>query len=67
MEITPRYLTTDEAAIFCNIAKKTLESYRHVGIGPQYIKMGRLVRYRPKDLEAWIESALKKTAHQGLS
>ena len=34
----------------------TLEQWRHKGIGPPFIKVGgRSVRYRPSDVEAWLE------------
>ena len=29
---------------------------RHMGRGPAYIKEGKLVRYEPAALAAWIES-----------
>ena len=35
---------------------KTLQAWRCRGVGPPFIRVGRLVRYRPQDIEAWIES-----------
>ena len=34
----------------------TLADWRCKGIGPAYIKVGRLVRYRQSDLDAWLQS-----------
>jgi hypothetical protein len=34
--------------------EKTLAEWRSRGIGPRYIKVGRDVRYRRSDLDAWI-------------
>jgi predicted DNA-binding transcriptional regulator AlpA len=31
-----------------------LRRWRLRGEGPQYIKVGPLVRYRPEDIDAWI-------------
>ena len=35
---------------------KTLQAWRCRGGGPPFIRVGRLVRYRPQDVLAWIES-----------
>lgn len=39
-----------------NCEVKTLQAWRCRGGGPPWIRVGRLVRYRPQDVEAWIES-----------
>lgn len=48
----------DESAISkrLNCETKTLQAWRSRGGGPPFVKVGRLVRYRPQDVEAWIES-----------
>lgn len=51
----------------CSLA--TLERDRWIGIGVPYIKMGRLVRYRKADIQAWlnqqqvIHSTSEESAH----
>ncbi|MEO7859217.1 MAG: helix-turn-helix domain-containing protein [Nitrospirales bacterium] len=35
---------------------KTLQAWRCRGGGPAFVKVGRLVRYRPEDVLAYIES-----------
>ena len=52
----PRYLTAAEAAAYLRISPRTLEKHRIVGGGPRYRKVGRMVRYTIKDLDAWTES-----------
>lgn len=37
----------------CSIA--TIERDRWAGTGIKFIKMGRLVRYRKKDIQQWLE------------
>lgn len=32
-----------------------LRRWRLQGLGPQYVKVGTLVRYRPQAIEQWIE------------
>ncbi|MFW5453763.1 helix-turn-helix transcriptional regulator [Thioalkalivibrio sulfidiphilus] len=49
-------LTTEQAAELLGLKRTTLEAWRCRGGGPQFIKLGRAVRYRQADLEEWIES-----------
>lgn len=55
----------DETAVARRLAceGKTLQAWRCRGGGPAFIKVGRLVRYRPVDIEAWIES--RRVANTG--
>ena len=48
----------DESAVARQLAceVKTLQAWRCRGGGPPFVKIGRLVRYRPEDVEQWIES-----------
>ena len=43
-----------EAASILRVEVETLADWRFHRIGPPYVKTGRLVRYRPSDLEQWI-------------
>ena len=48
----------DEAAVAKRllVKPKALQAWRVRGGGPAFVRVGRLVRYRPDDVEAWIES-----------
>ena len=37
------------------ISTRTMQRWRLEGVGPVYIKLGRLVRYRRHDLDAFLE------------
>ena len=37
-----------------NIARSTLQSWRYTGRGPRWIKLGRLIRYRVADVDAFL-------------
>ena len=39
-----------------NIPVTTLEKWRSLKIGPNYHKLGKHIRYKPKDIDQWIES-----------
>lgn len=59
------YLTTTQAAAYLGFSRKQLEHWRSAGCGPTYIKVGRHVRYRRGDLDAWMdERRLSNTAQE---
>jgi excisionase family DNA binding protein len=47
-------LSTKEAAKYIGISEKTLPVWRVRGEGPEYVKIGRLVRYEKKALDRYI-------------
>lgn len=49
-----RLLNEHEVADSCSISVLTLRKWRSQRRGPQYVKIGALVRYRPEDVDAWI-------------
>ena len=38
------------------IAVQTLRNWRHMRRGPAYLKISRSVRYKPEDLEAYMDA-----------
>ena len=49
-----RLLNEHEVADSCSISVLTLRKWRSQKRGPQFVKLGVLVRYRPEDVDAWI-------------
>lgn len=47
-------LTTQEVAHRLRVDTKTLANWRYLGRGPDYVKDGRVVRYRRVSVDAWI-------------
>ena len=43
-----------DVAEYLQLPEKTLAEWRSRGIGPQYMRVGRYVRYRWADVEAWL-------------
>lgn len=39
---------------------RTLQKWRVTGYGPSYFKIGRNVRYRIRELDAWIDSRRRR-------
>jgi hypothetical protein len=54
---TNRLMTEQEAAAELKVTVFGLRRWRQKGLGPTYCRLGhRLVRYRARDLEVWLES-----------
>ncbi|MDD3668963.1 MAG: helix-turn-helix domain-containing protein [Alphaproteobacteria bacterium] len=53
-----RCLKTSEAAEFLGLSPKTLKSYRADGLGPHFVKFGKMIRYRLSDVKHWRDSFL---------
>ena len=53
-------LTEPEAAAYLKLTPRALQAWRYQGRGPQFVKISaRAVRYRPEDLEGWIQARLR--------
>lgn len=50
-------LKTAEAAKFLKVSPNTLNQWRSQARGPNFVKVGRCVRYRKSDLLLYIESS----------
>ena len=48
-------LTEDAAARILNVSPRTLQAWRMEKRGPAFVRVGRSVRYRRRDLVEWIE------------
>jgi predicted DNA-binding transcriptional regulator AlpA len=48
-----------EAALALRLSERTLERLRVSGLGPRFIKLGKAIRYREADLEAWITAHMR--------
>lgn len=46
------------AADFLAVSPRTLQAWRRQKVGPAYCAAGRAIRYRRRDLIAWVESNL---------
>ena len=49
-----KLMTQAEVKEITGLADSTLEQWRLKGKGPRFIKLGRLVRYRTSDVQAYI-------------
>ena len=54
--MTEQLMTTTEVADLLKIPIATLYHWRHRGVGPTSIRVGKHVRYRGRDVEAWLDA-----------
>ena len=54
-------MTSEEAAAFLKISRRTLEGWRYKGTGPEFDQLGyRLIRYKRSTLIAWSDKEAAK-------
>lgn len=53
-EISTGLAEPQEVADYLLVPKATLAQWRYLGQGPRFMKVGRFVRYRWSDVEAWL-------------
>ena len=49
-------LSSADVAGLLGVSERTLEFWRYAGKGPAYVKVGKRVRYRLADVEAYLEA-----------
>lgn len=56
----------DESAVARRIGceVKALQAWRCRGFGPEFVKVGRLVRYDPRKVDAWVKSRTVRSTSQ---
>jgi excisionase family DNA binding protein len=57
-----RLLSTEEVAKVLGRPARTLRQWRYLGEGPRYLKVGATVRYRARDVEAWLKAQEQEPA-----
>lgn len=58
-------LNERQAAMLLGMSARTLQEWRYRGGGPKFVKTGRSIRYRRRDLMAWIDAATLENTSQG--
>jgi excisionase family DNA binding protein len=58
-EISPEYYNTTQAAEYLGLSRQFLEIARHRGEGPEFIKIGRAVRYKRTSLDEFMDVHLQ--------
>lgn len=53
--------TLDDVAVYLGVPKGTVYSWRTTGKGPVAHRIGKYLRYRPEDIEAWLNTQADHT------
>lgn len=56
MPTTQQLMTLEQVADYLGVPVRTVYAWRATNKGPRGIRVGRHVRYRPADVEAWLDS-----------
>ncbi|MBB4667427.1 excisionase family DNA binding protein [Microbacterium marinum] len=51
-----RLLTQTELAEYLQVPVRTIEDWRTRDYGPKFLRVGRRVRYRESDVDAWLDA-----------
>lgn len=57
-------LTGREAADLLRLSERTLERHRVAGTGPRFIRLGRAVRYRRRDVLDFVERNARQSTSE---
>ncbi|AGP64918.1 hypothetical protein OEM_33830 [Mycobacterium intracellulare subsp. yongonense 05-1390] len=60
-------MSTAGAAQLLGVSEGTLRYWRYMDQGPRSFRVGRHVKYRREDVEAWLENQMATTARGGVT
>jgi len=60
-----RRLTVEETAELLSVSVKTLEAWRRLGKGPEFVKLGRAVRYTMRALDTFTRARTVRNSAEG--
>jgi excisionase family DNA binding protein len=65
MKPSPQLLTEKEAALYIGMSRSFLARARMIGDknAPAFFKLGRSVRYRVAELDAWLEGRMRNSTN----
>jgi len=58
---TTKALTEQHVAELTELSVRTLQKWRLTGEGPVFVKLGRAVRYREEDIDAFLEACARRS------
>jgi predicted DNA-binding transcriptional regulator AlpA len=61
MPVPKKFLSAKEVSELTGISHYTLANWRVQGRGPEYLLVGRMVRYDVANVEAWLRQFRKRT------
>lgn len=65
MELQKTLLNEKQAARLLGVGAKALQAWRCRGVGPTFLKIGRLVKYSQADLDTFLEGCRRESTSGG--
>lgn len=53
----------EATAEYLQVPIRTIEDWRYRHMGPPFVKMGRSIRYRKKEVDRWLETRVVDPEH----
>jgi predicted DNA-binding transcriptional regulator AlpA len=66
-KLLPQTLTVPEAARYIGMSTAYLKRARQLRRGPAYLRYGRTIRYRLRDLDEWVDRHVVRTRERRAS
>jgi hypothetical protein len=57
-------LREDEAAKELNVRPQTMSAWRYRGTGPSYVRVGKLIFYKPSQIREYIDASVVRPCAQ---
>jgi predicted DNA-binding transcriptional regulator AlpA len=64
LPMTDDLMTAEQVGELLSVKKATLDNWRSAGKGPKYVKLCGRVKYRAKDVQAFIEAGVRQSTCQ---
>ena len=61
---TNRPMTEAEAASLLGMSRRTLQKWRLTGGGPEYLKVGKSVRYAEDYIHGWLDRCRRRSTSE---
>jgi excisionase family DNA binding protein len=61
---TETYFTPREAAAYLKSSTSTLAKARMTKRGPTFVRIGRAIRYRQRDIDDWMSASIARHVEQ---
>lgn len=65
MQPQDQLMTAEQVSAYLQIGVTTLYTWRYLGTGPACAKIGRYLRYRRADIDAWVAERVKLASQHG--
>jgi excisionase family DNA binding protein len=53
--VAQKLYNSEDLAQYLDVPLRTLDQWAYLGTGPRFSKVGRHRRYRPSDVERWLD------------